>query len=461
LIDLSPQRIADAAGAQITSKGESAGPERAVIDSRAAAAGDLFVGLPGEHADGGAFAAAALDAGAWGVLVAPTHADGLEGGWVLSAPDPLAAMGLIAREWRRELGARVVGVTGSVGKTSVKDICAGLLPGSVHASPENFNTEIGLPLTVLDAPAGTDLLVLEMAMRGPGQIAELAAIAEPDVAVITNVGPVHIELLGSVEAIAAVKAEILADLPQGGAAVVPVDAAELEPHLDAVPRLIRFGEGGDVRLLEAALGDGGAEALIATPDGEQRFSFPFGEGYNLTNALAAIAAGIALGASPAEMSDRAPSIRFSRLRGERLELGDGVVLVNDCYNANPVSMRAALDHLGSLAVDGRRIAVLGEMAELGHEGPDHHRDVGAHAREAGVELLVGVGEPARDYAPDQLVADPTEAAELLAPLLGHGDAVLVKGSRSAGLELVAETLPSLIDLGGAAPGRASGGGRDG
>ncbi len=181
------------------------------------------------------------------------------------------------------------------------------------------------------------------------------------------------------------------------------------------------------------------------PRASSASSFPFAEGYNLTNALAAIAAGVALGASPAEMSDRAAAIGFSRLRGERLELGDGIVLVNDCYNANPVSMRAALDHLASLAVDGRRIAVLGEMAELGPDAPGHHREVGAHARAAGVDLLIGVGEPARDYAPDELVADPTEAAELLAPLLGRGDAVLVKGSRSAGLELVAEALPALLE----------------
>ncbi len=446
MIELPAERIAGAAGAEIVSRGGGGRPARAVIDSRDVQPGDLFVGLLGEQADGGAFAEAALAAGAWGVLVASEHAAGLEGGWVLSAPDSLQAVGSLAREWRRELGARVVGITGSVGKTSVKDICSSLLPGSVHASPENYNTEIGLPLTVLAAPAGTDVLVLEMAMRGAGQIAELAAIAEPDVAVITNVGPVHIELLGSVEAIAAVKAEILAGLPAGGAAVVPVDAGALETHLDGVPRLIRFGEGGDVQALEREARDGQTDALVSTPAGEQRFSFPFGEDYNLTNALAAIGAGVAIGATPAEMSSRATSIRFSRLRGERIELGDGVVLVNDCYNANPVSIRAALDHLASLQVEGRRIAVLGEMAELGPEAPKHHREAGAYAREAGVDLLVGVGGAARDYAPDQLVADPTEAAELLAPLLGSGDAVLVKGSRAAGLELVAETLPALLEV---------------
>jgi UDP-N-acetylmuramoyl-tripeptide--D-alanyl-D-alanine ligase len=446
VIELGPEQIAEAAGAEIVALGGDGHPGRAVVDSRQAGAGDLFVGLRGEHADGGAFAGAALAAGAWGVLVGTEHVAGLEGGWVLAAPDPLSSLGSLARAWRRQVGARVVGVTGSVGKTSVKDICATLLPGSVHASRENYNTEIGLPLTLLEAAATTDVLVLEMAMRGAGQIAELAAIAEPDVAVITNIGPVHVELLGSVEAIAAVKAEILAGLPPDGAAVVPVDAGPLEPYLEGVPRLIRFGDRGDVAVLERAVGDTGTEALVSTPAGEQRFSFPFTEEYNLTNALAAIGAGIAIGVSPAEMSGQASSIRFSRLRGERVELGDGVVLVNDSYNANPVSMRAALDHLGSMPVDGRRIAVLGEMKELGPEAPGHHREVGARAREAGVDLLVGVGEAARDYAPDQLVADPTEAAELLAPLLGHGDAVLVKGSRAAGLELVAETLPALLEV---------------
>jgi UDP-N-acetylmuramoyl-tripeptide--D-alanyl-D-alanine ligase len=449
VIELSGELIAEATEARIVARGAEAFPARAVVDSRQVAAGDLFVGLRGEHADGGAFADAALQAGAWGVLVGREHARGLDRGWVLAVDDALAALGGVARAWRRRLGPRVVGVTGSVGKTSVKDICGSLLPGRVQTSPENYNTEVGLPLAILAAPAGTEVLVLEMAMRGSGQIAELAGIAEPDVAVITNVGPVHVEPVGSVAAIAAVKAEILAQLPAHGAAVVPAAAGELAPHLAAVPRLIRFGEGGDVQVLEQRLVDGDIEALISTPSGQQRFGFPFSEQYNLTNALAAIGAGVAIGASPAEMADRAPRIRFSRLRGERVELGDGVVVINDCYNANPVSMRAALDHLASLQVKGRRIAVLGEMAELGPEAAEYHRQVGAHARDTGIDLLVGVGEPARHYSPDQLVADPSEAAELLAPLLDRGDAVLIKGSRAAGLELVGETLPSLLQVEGA------------
>ena len=312
-----------------------------------------------------------------------------------------------------------------------------------HASRENWNTEIGLPLTLLEAPADTELLVLEMAMRGAGQIAELAAIATPEVAVITNVGPVHVELLGSVEAVAAAKAEILAALPADGTAVVPVEAGELEPHLAGAPRLLRFGAGGDVDAVEQKVVDGVTEALIATPAGQARFHFPFTERHNLTNALAAVGVGVALGASPEEMADRAANIGFSRFRGERLELGDGIVLVNDCYNANPVSMRAALDHLGSLP-GTRHIAVLGEMAELGPAAAAYHREVGSHARAEGVDLLVGVGEPAREYDPDELVGDPAEAAELLAAQLEPGDAILVKGSRSAGLEAFAVALEELL-----------------
>ena len=197
--------------------GGEPGPRCAVIDSRAVGRGELFVGLRGERQDGGGYAAQALNAGAWGVLVAPEHAElalaaalAGPGGAVLVHPDPLEGLQALARAWRRELGAggaKVVAVTGSTGKTSTKDILAAVLGSQMRtvASPENLNTEIGLPLSVLAAPAGTEALVLEMAMRGAGQIAELARIGEPDVGVIVNIGPVHLELLGSLQAIAAAK----------------------------------------------------------------------------------------------------------------------------------------------------------------------------------------------------------------------------------------------------------------
>jgi UDP-N-acetylmuramoyl-tripeptide--D-alanyl-D-alanine ligase len=447
VIELSPDRIAAAAGAEVAVAGGGGRPERAVTDSRELRPGDLFFGLRGERADGGEFAAQALGAGAWGVVVEPQHArslardrEGERDGWVLAAPDPLAGLQTLARSWRRELGCSVVGITGSVGKTSVKDICHAILPLRVHASPENYNTEIGLPLAVLGAPPETQALVLEMAMRGRGQIAQLCEIAEPDVAAITNIGPVHLELLGTLEAIAEAKAEILAGLGERDRAVVPADAEALEPHLHDRLVTITFGAGGDVFALRWS-GDGRSiEATIGTPTGEQGFRFPFGEAHNLANALAAIAIGEALEVPLDEMAARAPEIAFSRLRGELVELAGGILVVNDCYNANPISMRAALDHLASLAAPGRHVAVLGEMAELGPSAPGYHREVGSHARQLGVTPIVGVGELARDYAPDAWAPDAEAAVPLAEAMLQPGDALLVKGSRSVGLELITDEL---------------------
>jgi UDP-N-acetylmuramoyl-tripeptide--D-alanyl-D-alanine ligase len=444
MISLDGERLAAVAGAEVVRRGGGGGPRRTLIDSREAREGDLFVGLRGERDDGGRFAADALRGGAWGVLVGSSHARELEGdgdgSWVLASDDPLASLQALARGWRRELGCRVVGITGSTGKTSVKDVCRAILPASLHASPENFNTEIGLPLAVLGAEEGTEVLVLEMAMRGPGQIAELCAIAEPDVAVITNVGPVHVELLGTLEAIAAAKAEIIDGLADGGTAVVPADSGPLEPHLERAPSLLRFGDGGDVLAKDVITEAGETSAVVVTPAGEQAFKLPFVEAYNLDNALAAIAAGVALGLPLDGMAQRAPGIVFSRLRGELVELPGNAILINDSYNANPISMRAALDHLASLPTDGRRVAVLGEMRELGPEAAAYHREIGEHARRRGVELLIGVGELGREYAPDAEVPDAEAAAEALAERLRPRDAVLVKGSRAVGLELVAEKL---------------------
>jgi UDP-N-acetylmuramoyl-tripeptide--D-alanyl-D-alanine ligase len=421
-----------------------------VIDSREVREGDLFVGLPGESADGGEFGAAALRRGAWGILVstqwgrelaAQWRVGATEGsGWVLGAAEPLASLQSLARAWREQLGSRVVGITGSTGKTSVKDVCRALLPGEVHASPENYNTEIGLPLAVLGAEEGTDVLVLEMGMRGPGQIAELCEIAAPDVAVITNVGPVHVELLGSVEAIAAAKAEIIDGLRPDGTAVVPAASKPLEPYLGRAPNLLRFGAGGDVEAASVMAEAGETGAVVRTPVGEHRFKLPFVEAYNLDNALAAIAVGVALGFPLDAMADRAPGIVFSRLRGELVELPEKAILINDCYNANPISMRAALDHLASLSTEGRRLAVLGEMRELGPDAAAYHREIGEYARQRGVERIIGVGVHASEYGPDQEVRDADAAADALAAELRPGDAVLVKGSRAVGLERVAEKL---------------------
>jgi UDP-N-acetylmuramoyl-tripeptide--D-alanyl-D-alanine ligase len=439
MIDRDAAWVANAAGARLAAGDPAAGgPERAVVDSRAAGPGDLFAGIRGEHADGGSFAAAALVAGAWGVLVSPDHereaVEAARGPAVLVAEDPLTALQSLAREWRRALGCKVVGITGSTGKTSTKDILAALLrPGlATHANRENLNTEVGLPLSVLESSPGTQALVLEMAMRGEGQIAELTAIAEPDVGVIVNVGPVHLALLRTVERVAAAKAELIRDLPSGAACVVPARERLLAEHLRADLDTITFGPGGDVALL--AFNDGVAEIEAR---GEQvEIELPYDEPYNLLNTLAAVAAAHALGVRPAG----AVEVEFSSLRGEVVELPGAVTVVNDCYNANPMSMRSALDHLAASRAE-RRVAVLGTMAELGSDSSAYHREIGEHAARLGIDLLVTVGDDALDIAEGfggetRSVATPEEAAALLEEVALPGDRVLVKGSRSAGLERV-------------------------
>jgi UDP-N-acetylmuramoyl-tripeptide--D-alanyl-D-alanine ligase len=398
------------------------------IDSRAVQPGDLFVGLPGTRVDGGRYAGAALDAGAWGVLVAPEHARDAHcarPGVLLAADDPLAGLQALARSWRRALGSQVIAITGSTGKTSTKDMLAAMLVQGgvprVAASEQNLNTEIGLPLQILRAPAGTDVLVLEMAMRGPGQIAELVAIAEPDVGVIVNVGPVHLELLGSLEAVAAAKAELLVGMRPGATAVVPFDEPLLDAHLRTDLRIVTFGEGGDVAELGA-------------------LELPFHSLHMQRNALAALAAARAVGAEPRGRLE----VTLSPLRGQRTELPGPVVVIDDCYNANPMSMLAALDDLSAFA-SGRRVAVLGDMLELGPDERRFHEEVGEQASGAGVDVLVAVGPRAalmgaRFAGELHLVDDAAAAAALLPGLLTPGDTVLVKGSRAVGLEIVAEGL---------------------
>ena len=348
--------------------------------------GDLFFALQGERADGGEFAARALDAGAWGVVVDHARARLLTGdsssgsGWVLAADDPLAALQRLATAWRRELGCRVVGITGSVGKTSAKDICRALLPMRVHASRENFNTEIGLPLAILEAPPETEALVLEMAMRGRGQIAQLCEIAEPDVGAITNIGPVHLELLGTMEAIAEAKAEILMGSPTGRA-VIPADEEALEPHLHERLVTITFGPGGDVFCVSRP-----ATAARSTPDRHPRRGGRFGSRSERPTTCrtrwrrsrSARAGRPARRDVAADLADNllAPSGRADRARRgdprrERL-LQRQPDLDARCPGAPGIPRRRR-----------RRVAVLGEMRELGPDAealPPRDRRARAPAR---------------------------------------------------------------------------------
>ena len=378
------------------------------------------------------------------MLVTPEHVRDLpDGGAVLATRDPIAALGRLARAWREELRCAVVGITGSTGKTSTKEILAGLLAPhrATLASRANFNTEIGLPLNVLEAEPGVEAMVLELAMRGAGQIAELADIARPDVGVVVNVGPVHLELLGSLPAIAAAKAELIVGLEPGGTAVVPAGDQLLAPHLRDDVRTLSFGAGGDVRLIAQ---DGTRVSIDALGD-RLELDVPFTQAYHRNNLLAAVAAAVAIGVKP----EGRVEVAFSPLRGERVELADGTVVLNDCYNANPMSMRAALDELAS-AEGTRRVAVLGDMLELGPDELAFHEEVGREAAARDVDLVVTVGPRAvaighafdgQSYA----VADAAEAAAILPELLEPGDVVLVKGSRGVGLEVVAEALRERVE----------------
>ncbi len=444
-----PSQVAEAAGARLIAPAPTAaGPERAVIDSRDAGPGALFVGLGGASEDGGRFAPQALANGAWGVLTTPEHAEAAKcaaPGVLLAAEDPLAALQRLATAWRRHLQARVIAVTGSTGKTTTKDLLLAVLEPHRRtvASRANFNTEIGVPLEILGAPAGTEILVLEMAMRGTGQIAELAAIAEPDVGVIVSVGPVHLELLGTVEAVAAAKAELIAALAPGATAVVPVDEARLAPFLRQDLDVVTFGDGGDVR----PVGFSDRRLQVDAAGRRITLQLAFTQAHLRLNLLAAVAAALAVGVTP---SGR---VEFQPLpgRGGRIELPDAVTLIDDCYNANPMSVRAALDDLAVSAVRGRRrVAVLGDMLELGPAELDFHAEIGAHADVTGVDLLITVGPLAAamagTFAGAELhtTADATEAAALMGELIRPGDVVLVKGSRGVGLELVCKALASEI-----------------
>jgi UDP-N-acetylmuramoyl-tripeptide--D-alanyl-D-alanine ligase len=442
--DWSPEQVARAAQARLVgSPPAAAGPSGTVIDSRLAGPGMLFVGLPGEHTDGGRFAGDALAAGAWGVLTTDEHAGAQTGpGVVLAAEDPLKALQRLATAWRRELGAHVIGVTGSTGKTSTKDLLNAVIGPQRRtvASKANYNTEIGLPLEILAAPDDTEVLVLEMGMRGAGQIAELAQIAEPDVGVIVSIGPVHLELLGTIEAIAAAKAELIAALPPAtGTAVIPANEPLLAPHARTDITTITFGAGGDVRL-ESSTADRVEIDDAGTP---RTLEIPFMQAHLRRNLLAAVAAARAIGVTTSGRVE----LELSPGRGQRTTLAGGITLIDDCYNANPMSMRAALDDLAATPVEppGRRVAVLGDMLELGPDERSYHEQIGVYATDAGVELLITVGPLAAaisDTFGDELhaTADAGEAAALALDLVQPGDVVLVKASRGVGLESVCEAL---------------------
>ena len=370
-------------------------------DSRRVEEGDLFVAVGG----GVDFVKHAFARGAAATLV---------------SDDAFAALAALAGAIRDRSGARFVAITGSMGKTSTKDILAALCEHQRRtvAAERSYNAEIGVPLTIGRVEADTELCILELAMRGFGQIAALCAFARPDVGVITNIGPVHLEKVGDLDGVARAKAELVDALPAGGIAVVPDDFPVERDDLHHV-RI------GDEVVFEPP--------ILRTPYGTVEVDFT--ARHLARNALTAFATASALGLTVPDRLD----VTFTEWRNQELALPGGGVLVNDAWNANPVSMRAGLEHLVALAAGRRTVAVLGDMAELGEYSDEGHREVGRAVAELGIDEVVAIGPQAAAYG-GRHVDTVDEAVVLLEEMLGTGDCVFVKGARVMGLERVADAL---------------------
>ena len=434
--------------------GEDPDVSGVAIDSREVRAGDLFVALSGEHADGHDFLPQAFESGATGALV--EREDAFRGPVVIVDDTGRALLELAADE-RRGLQTTVVGITGSTGKTSVKDLTSAVLATRfrVHASPRSFNTEVGVPVTLLTAEPDADVIVCEMGSRGRGHITLLTDVARPHVGVITNVGLAHMEMFGSRQAVADAKAELVESLPGEGVAVLNADdpvVREFDRRTQA--RVLRFGiaADADVRGEDLTLDrDGRPSFTMVTPAGTERVELSVAGEHMAWNALAAAACGVGLGLTAGECAAGLKEARVSPWRMEVLESPSGLRILNDAYNANPSSMAAALRAARAMAGEGRCIAVLGEMAELGSIAAEEHERIGELVARVRIDRLVTVGEAADAIAvsavregvePERVTRCSTveEALEAVLSDVRPNDLVLVKASRAVGLEQLAERL---------------------
>ncbi len=431
------------------------------IDSRKVERGQAFVAISGERFDGHEYCDQAAKDGA-ALLVVSRMPDPAHQAAVLLCEDTRRALGDLARAWRDMVDPRVVAITGSLGKTTSKELVRNIL-GQVdqtHCTPGNFNNDIGLPLTLLSMDPQTRYLVAEMGMNAPGEIAALTRLARPDVGLITCVAPVHLEGLGSIEAIAAAKAELLEGLDSSGTAVVPDDEPLLDPWTERIHagRCLRFGArpGSDVVVLERqSLGLAGSRVRLSMGGSQHHIALPLVGGHNVSNAAAAAAAALALGIDAETIAAALALPPKLKHRSVVRRLGDWTLL-DDCYNASPVSMKAALDTLVDLAGDGQAVAVLGDMLELGEQTPRLHREVGAHAAGLGLHLLITVGSLGEQIArgareagmpADRVAAlGGTDAAvQEVARRAGAGAHLLVKASRGARLEGVIDGLSQAVN----------------
>jgi UDP-N-acetylmuramoyl-tripeptide--D-alanyl-D-alanine ligase len=422
------------------------------IDSRILERGGCFFALRASR-DGLDFVAHAFERGAAMAVVDHRGPEVVEHRPLVEVDDPMVALADCARLARGRLAdSTVVGITGSAGKTATKDLTAAALVTTrrVHASPESFNNEAGLPLTLLGAPEDTEVLVTEMGARFAGNIDELTELARPSVGVVTHVGMAHAGHLGGREGIARVKGELLDGLPADGLAVLNGDD-DATPGLAArtAARILTVGTNpaSDARVSDVALDhDLLPTFMLTTPWGSGRITVALRGEHQVHNAAMAACVALSLDAPFDAVAAGIAGATTAGLRMELLRTPDGIVVINDAYNSSPTSAAAAVRSLARLPVEGRRIVVLGEMLELGDDAADEHRAIGALAGATGIDVVIAVGAPGFAEGARGTVADLHEvndvdaATAVLRELLRPGDAVLVKASRAVGLERVADEL---------------------
>lgn len=460
VVSLTAGDAAAAAGGRLVSGTADMEIGRISIDSRTVAPGDLFVAIRGDRFDGHRFVAAALSAGAIGAVVddASTAGTPAPGTLVIEVPDTTRALQETARHVRRQSGARVVAITGSAGKTTTKEVCAELLSARyrVFRNKGNLNNHIGLPLSLLELRAGPEVAVVELGMNHPGEIRTLVGIAEPEVRVWTNVGDAHIGFFASADAIADAKAEILEAAAPGHVLVANADDDRVMARARRFSgRIVTFGtrHDADVRASNVRMrGLDGVTADVQTPRGAFVLETPLLGPGNLSNVLAATAVAVTLDVPLDAIAGRAAVLQPARHRGEVLRLPGGVTLIDDSYNSSPSALKRALEIAASATGSARKIAVLGEMLELGTHAASLHRECGRAARGAGLDLLLAVGgDGARALADEARASGMPAASVVVVPerqaaidevlkRVRPGDLVLVKGSRGIGLDAVVDRL---------------------
>jgi len=439
------QAVADAMGATGDPPGTSSGWS---VDTRTQRPGDVYFALRGPHHDGHAFVPLALERGAAAVVVERSAGDARWARHELRVPDTLRALGELGRWARRQWGGTVVGVTGSAGKTTTKDAIAQLLSVEIATGRTvgNFNNRVGVPLSVLRLPDDARVGVLEMGMNHAGEIRELAAIAMPQIGVVTNVGYAHVEFFESIEGVAAAKRELIEALPADGVAVLNADDPRVlgfAPYHRGRTVTFGFSDAAEVRAENAEYGPEGERFRALGVDFETGLTGR----HAVSNLLAALAVAQVFGIRPERLREAVRTFAVGKMRGEKLERR-GIAVWDDCYNSNPEAAESMIDVLCRTPAQ-KRIAVLGEMLELGHASETLHRQVGRYAADRGVDALAGIRGDAHWMVEAALEAGmragcarffeaPAAAGEWARGVAGAGDAVLFKGSRGVRVELALE-----------------------